>query len=62
MLNQEKMNSQSFISTYQLKDKVKSIGKKTEEKTKELKDKSMQTMRIGPAKDTHDIQALDLRS
>jgi hypothetical protein len=41
-----------------LKDKVKSIGKKTEEKTKELKDKSMQTMHIGPAKDAHDIQAL----
>jgi hypothetical protein len=31
---------------------------KTEEKTKELKDKSMQTMHIGPAKDAHDIQAL----
>ena len=41
-----------------LKDKVKSIGKKTEEKTKDLKDKSMQTMHIGPAKDAHDIQAL----
>src|ERR671932_829786 len=41
-----------------LKEKVKSIGKKTEEKTKELKDKSMQTMHIGPAKDAHDIQAL----
>ena len=41
-----------------LKDKVKSIGKKTEEKTKEIKDKSMQSMHIGPAKDAHDIQAL----
>jgi vacuolar-type H+-ATPase subunit E/Vma4 len=41
-----------------LKDKVKSVGKKTEEKTKELKDKSMQTMHIGSAKDAHDIQAL----
>ena len=41
-----------------LKEKVKSIGKKTEEKTKELKDKSMQTSGIGPAKDAHDIQAL----
>jgi hypothetical protein len=41
-----------------LKEKVKSVGMKTEEKTKELKDKSMQTMHIGPAKDAHDIQAL----
>ena len=41
-----------------LKEKVKSIGKKTEAKTKEIKDKSMQTMHIGPAKDAHDIQAL----
>ena len=41
-----------------LKEKVKSVGMKTEEKTKELKDKSVQTMHIGPAKDAHDIQAL----
>ena len=41
-----------------LKDKVKSIGKKTEEKTKEIKDKSMQSMHIGPAKDGQDIHAL----
>ena len=41
-----------------LKEKVKSVGKKTEEKTKELKDKSMQTIGIGPTKDAHDIQAL----
>ena len=41
-----------------LKEKVKSVGKKTEEKAKELKDKSMQTTGIGPAKDAHDIQAL----
>ena len=41
-----------------LKEKVKSVGMKTEEKTMELKDKSMQTMHIGPAKDAHDIQAL----
>jgi hypothetical protein len=41
-----------------LKDKIKSIGKKTEEKTKDLKDKSMQTIHIGPANDAHDIQAL----
>ena len=41
-----------------LKEKVTSVGKKTEEKTKELKDKSMQTTGIGPAKDAHDIQAL----
>ena len=41
-----------------LKEKVKSVGKKTEEKAKELKDKSMQTTGIGPAKDAHYIQAL----
>jgi ATP-dependent exoDNAse (exonuclease V) alpha subunit len=45
-----------------LKEKVKSAGKKTiaktEKKTKELKDKSMQTTGIGPAKDARDIQAL----
>ena len=41
-----------------LKEKVKSVGKKTEEKVKDLKDKSMQTTGIGPAKDAHDIQAL----
>ena len=41
-----------------LKEKVKSVGTKTEEKAKELKDKSMQTTHIGPAKDAHDIQAL----
>jgi len=41
-----------------LKEKVKSVSKKTEAKTKELKDKSMQTTGIGPTKDAHDIQAL----
>jgi hypothetical protein len=45
-----------------LKEKVKSVGKKTitktEEKTKQLKDKSTQTAGIGPGKDAHDIQAL----
>ena len=45
-----------------LKEKVKSVGKKTitktEEKTKQLKDKSTQTAGIGPEKDAHDIQAL----
>jgi hypothetical protein len=41
-----------------LKEKVKSVGKKTEEKTKELKDKSIQSVGIGPTKDAHDIQAL----
>jgi ATP-dependent exoDNAse (exonuclease V) alpha subunit len=41
-----------------LKEKVKSVGMKTEEKTKELKEKSMQTMHVGPANDAHDIQAL----
>jgi hypothetical protein len=45
-----------------LKEKVKSVGKKTitktEEKTKQLKDKSTQTAGIGPRKDAHDIQAL----
>jgi hypothetical protein len=34
------------------------VSKKTEEKTKELKDKSMQTSGIGPAKDAHNIPAL----
>jgi hypothetical protein len=46
-----------------LTEKVKSVGKKTiaktEEKTKQLKDKSTQTAGIGPEKDAHDIQALD---
>ena len=41
-----------------IKEKVKSIGKKTEEKVKDLKDKSMETTGIGPTKDAHDIQAL----
>ena len=41
-----------------LKGKGKSIGKKTEEKAKDLKEKSMETMHIGPTKDAHDIQAL----
>jgi ATP-dependent exoDNAse (exonuclease V) alpha subunit len=41
-----------------LKEKLKSIGKKTEEKAKDLKDKSMETMHIGPTQDAHDIQAL----
>src|ERR1051326_1772696 len=45
-----------------LTEKVKSVGKKTitktEEKTKLLKDKSTQTVGIGPEKDAHDIQAL----
>jgi hypothetical protein len=45
-----------------LKEKVKSVGKKTitttEEKTKQLKDKSTQTAGIGPEKNAHDIQAL----
>lgn len=45
-----------------LKEKVKSAGKKTitktEEKTKELKDKSTRSIGIGPEKDAHDIQAL----
>lgn len=45
-----------------LTEKVKSVGKKTitktEEKTKQLKDKSTQTVGIGPEKDAHDIQAL----
>jgi ATP-dependent exoDNAse (exonuclease V) alpha subunit len=34
------------------------VGKKTEEKTKELKDKSIQSVDIGPTKDAHDIHAL----
>jgi len=46
-----------------LTEKVKSVGKKTiaktEEKTKQLKDKSIQTAGIGPEKDAHDIQSLD---
>jgi uncharacterized protein YpuA (DUF1002 family) len=41
-----------------IKEKVKSIDKKTEEKVKDLKDKSMETTGIGPTKDAHDIQAL----
>ena len=41
-----------------IKEKVKSIGKKTEEKVKDLKDKSMESTGIGPTKDAHDIQAL----
>lgn len=41
-----------------IKEKVKSIGKKTEEKVKDLKDKSMETTGIGPTKDAHDIHAL----
>ena len=41
-----------------IKEKVKSIGKRTEEKVKDLKDKSMETTGIGPTKDAHDIQAL----
>jgi uncharacterized protein YpuA (DUF1002 family) len=41
-----------------IKEKVRSIGKKTEEKVKDLKDKSMQTTGIGPTKDAHDIHAL----
>ena len=46
-----------------LKEKVKSASKKTitktEEKTKQLKDKSEQTAGIGQEKNAHDIQALD---
>jgi uncharacterized protein YpuA (DUF1002 family) len=45
-------------ATESLKEKVKSIGKKTEEKAKDLKDKSMETTGIDPTKDVHDIQAL----
>jgi hypothetical protein len=45
-------------ATESIKEKVKSIGKKTEEKVKDLKDKSMETSGIGPTKDAHDIQAL----
>jgi uncharacterized protein YpuA (DUF1002 family) len=41
-----------------IKEKFKSIGKKTEEKVKDLKDKSMETTGIGPTKDAHDIHAL----
>ena len=41
-----------------IKEKFKSIGKKTEEKVKEVKDKSIETTGIGPAKDAHDIQVL----
>jgi molecular chaperone GrpE (heat shock protein) len=41
-----------------IKEKVKSIGKKTGEKVKEIKDKSMETTGIGPTKDAHEIQAL----
>ena len=41
-----------------IKEKVKSIGKKTEEKVKDLKDKSMETTGIGPTKDAHEIQTL----
>ncbi len=41
-----------------IKEKVRSIGKKTEEKVKDLKDKSMETTGIGPTKDAHDIHAL----
>ena len=45
-----------------LKEKVKSAGKKTitktEQKTKELKDKSTRSVGIGPEKDAHDIQGL----
>ena len=45
-----------------LKEKVKSAGMKTitktEEKTKQVKDKSEQTAGIGPEKSAHDIQAL----
>jgi hypothetical protein len=57
-------NSHSLVPTKakeageSLKEKVKSIGKKTEEKTKDLKDKSMQTVGIGPARNAQDIQAL----
>jgi hypothetical protein len=46
-----------------LKEKVKSAGMKTitktEEKTKQVKDKSEQTAGIGSEKNAHDIQALD---
>jgi hypothetical protein len=46
-----------------LKEKVKSAGMKTitktEEKTKQVKDKSEQTAGIGREKNAHDIQALD---
>ena len=45
-------------ATESLKEKVKSIGKKTEEKAKDLKDKSMKITGIDPTKDAHDIQAL----
>ena len=41
-----------------IKEKVRSIGKKTEEKVKDLKDKSMETTGIGSTKDAHDIHAL----
>ena len=45
-----------------LKEKVKSVGKKTitrtEVKTKQIKDKTIQTAGIGAEKDAHDIQAL----
>jgi peptidyl-tRNA hydrolase len=54
-----KESAQSF------KGIVKSVGKKTkaitDEKTKQLKDKSAQTLGIGPQKDAHDIQNLGTR-
>jgi hypothetical protein len=64
----QKLQHQSSVSAkakevgQSIKEKVKTVGKKTitktEEKTKQLKDKSTQTAGIGPGKDAHDIQAL----
>ena len=52
------MTEETAKATESIKEKVKFIGKKTEEKVKDLRDKSMESTGIGPAKDAHDIQAL----
>src|ERR1051326_2244661 len=60
--NQSSVPAKAKEEGQSLKEKVKSVGKKTitktEEKTKQLKDKSTQTAGIGPEKDAHDIRAL----
>jgi hypothetical protein len=66
--SQQEQEEQQSVSTkakeagQSFKDMIKSLGRKaiakTEEKTRELKDKSAETVGIGPQKDARDIKAL----
>ncbi|MFL6392064.1 MAG: hypothetical protein ACJ71E_08455, partial [Nitrososphaeraceae archaeon] len=66
--SQQEQEEQQSVSTkakeagQSFKDMMKSLGRKaiakTEEKTRELKDKSAETVGIGPQKDARDIKAL----